>query len=38
LPTLALILAAEQDWFSELQPWVDFDLATGAPLEGPLSS
>jgi ABC-2 type transport system permease protein len=38
LPTLALILAAKQDWFRELQPWVDFDFATGALLEGPLSS
>jgi hypothetical protein len=37
LPTLALILAANQDWFRELQPWVDFDFATGALLEGPLS-
>ena len=38
LPTLALILAAKQDWFRELQPWVDFDFATGALLDGPLSS
>jgi ABC-2 type transport system permease protein len=38
LPTLALTLAAKQDWFRELQPWVDFDFATGALLEGPLSS
>ena len=38
LPTLALILAAQQDWFRDLQPWVDFDFATGALLEGPLSS
>jgi len=38
LPTLALILADKQDWFRELQPWVDFNLATGALLEGPLSS
>jgi ABC-2 type transport system permease protein len=39
LPTLALILAAQQDWFRELQPWVDFDFATGALLlEGALSS
>jgi ABC-2 type transport system permease protein len=38
LPTLALILAANQDWFRELQPWVDFDFATGALLDGPLSS
>lgn len=38
LPTLALILAAKQDWFHDLQPWVDFDFATGALLEGALSS
>jgi ABC-2 type transport system permease protein len=38
LPTLALILAVKQDWFRELQPWVAFDFATGALLEGPLSS
>lgn len=38
LPTLALILAAKQDWFRELQPWVDFDFTTGALLDGPLSS
>jgi hypothetical protein len=38
LPTLALILAAQQDWFRDLQPWVDFDFATGALLEGGLSS
>ena len=29
LPTLALILAAAQDWYGHLQPWVDFDFATG---------
>ena len=38
LPTLALILASEQDWFRRLQPWVDFDFATGALLEGSVSS
>ena len=38
LPTLALILAAQQDWFRELQPWVDFDFATGALLEGSVTS
>ncbi len=38
LPTLALILAAQQEWFADLQPWVDFDFATGALLEGALSS
>jgi len=38
LPPLALILAAKQDWISDVQPWVDFDFATGALLQGPLSS
>jgi hypothetical protein len=38
LPTLALILAAKQEWFRELQRWVDFDFATGALLEGPVSA
>ena len=38
LPTLALILAVQQDWFRELQPWVDFDFATGALLEGSVTS
>jgi ABC-2 type transport system permease protein len=38
LPTLALILAAKQEWFRELQPWVDFDFATGALLGGPVSA
>lgn len=27
LPTLAMTLAAFQDWFKDLQPWVDFNLA-----------
>ncbi len=38
LPTLALVLAAKQGWFRDLQPWVDFDFAQGALLEGSLSS
>jgi hypothetical protein len=38
LPTLALILAAQQDWFGRLQPWVDFDFAQSALYEGPLTS
>jgi ABC-2 type transport system permease protein len=37
LPTLALVLAAKQEWFHDLQPWVDFDFATGALLDGSLS-
>ena len=36
LPTLAMLLAASQQWFRALQPWVDFDhaqsvLFAGAP-------
>ncbi len=27
LPTLAMALAAFQDWFKDLQPWVDFNYA-----------
>jgi hypothetical protein len=38
LPTLALILAASQDWFRDLQPWVDFDYAQGALFEGGLTT
>ena len=38
LPTLALVLAAKQEWFQDLQPWVDFDFATGALLEGSVSA
>ncbi|QJY49013.1 hypothetical protein [Pseudonocardia broussonetiae] len=30
LPTLFIILAASQDWFRDLQPWVDFDYAQSA--------
>ena len=38
LPTLALLLAASQDWFRDLQPWVDFDYAQGALLDGALTA
>ncbi len=38
LPTLALVLAAKQDWFNDLQPWVDFDFAQGALIDGTVSS
>jgi ABC-2 type transport system permease protein len=38
IPPLAGLLAANQQWFADLQPWVDFDFATGALLEGALSS
>jgi hypothetical protein len=38
LPSLALLLASTQDWFRDLQPWVDFDHAQGALLEGALTA
>lgn len=38
LPTLSLILAASQQWFRELQPWVDFDHAQGALIEGTVTA
>ena len=38
LPTLALILAASQDWFRNLQPWVDFDYAQSALFNGALTT
>jgi ABC-type transport system involved in multi-copper enzyme maturation permease subunit len=38
LPTLALPLAASQNWFRDLQPWVDFDHAQGALFDGALST
>ncbi len=38
LPTLALVLAAKQSWFEDLQPWVDFDFAQGALIDGAVSS
>jgi ABC-type transport system involved in multi-copper enzyme maturation permease subunit len=38
LPTLALPLAASQNWFRDLQPWVDFDHAQGALFDGTLTT
>lgn len=37
-PTLLGILAANQDWFCDLQPWVDFQMARTALFEGALSA
>jgi len=37
LPTLALVLAQSQDWFLDLQPWVDFDFAQKALMDGVVS-
>jgi len=36
-PTLALLLATSQDWFRDLQPWLDFDYAQSPLFEGPLT-
>lgn len=30
LPTLSMLLASSQDWFKDLQPWVDFNYAQTA--------
>ncbi len=38
LPSLALLLAVSQDWFADLQPWIDFDHSLGALLEGALTA
>lgn len=38
LPTLALLLATSQNWFRDLQPWVDFDHAQGALFDGALTA
>ena len=37
LPTLFGLLAANQDWFRDLQPWVDFNFAQGALFDGDLT-
>ena len=29
-----MLLAASQDWFRDLQPWVDFNYAQGALFDG----
>jgi ABC-2 type transport system permease protein len=38
LPTVAGILASSQEWFRELQPWVDLNYAQAALFEGTLSA
>jgi len=38
LPTLAMLLASSQEWFRDLQPWVDFNFAQSALFDGSLSS
>jgi len=37
LPTLFALLAASQQWFRDLQPWVDFNYAQGALFNGELT-
>ena len=37
LTTLAMLLAESQEWFRDLQPWVDFNFAQGALFEGNLT-
>jgi ABC-2 type transport system permease protein len=38
LPTLSLLLATSQDWFRDLQPWVDFSYAQSALFDGALTA
>ena len=38
LPTLSIILANSQDWFRHLQPWVDFQYASGTLIDGTVTS
>ena len=37
LPTVSGILAASQEWFRDLQPWVDLNFAQSALFEGTLT-
>jgi ABC-2 type transport system permease protein len=37
LPTLSMLLAGGQQWFRDLQPWVDFNYAQGALFNGTLT-
>lgn len=34
LPTITAVLAQAQDWFADIQGWVDFNFAQGALFEG----
>jgi len=38
VPTLTGLLAASQDWFRDLQPWVDFNFAQSALYNGTLTT
>ena len=37
LPTLSGVLAASQQWFRDLQPWVDFNYAQSALFNGDMT-
>jgi hypothetical protein len=37
LSSLSVLLAANQEWYRHLQPWVDFNFAQGALFDGPLT-
>jgi hypothetical protein len=37
LPTLSMLLASSQDWFKDLQPWVDFNYAQAALFDGSMT-
>ena len=37
LPTLSMLLASSQDWFKNLQPWVDFNYAQSALFNGSMT-
>jgi ABC-2 type transport system permease protein len=37
LPPLTMLLASTQDWFHDLQPWVDFNYAQGNLFNGEMS-
>lgn len=37
LPTLAMLLATSQQWFRDLQPWVDFNFTQTALFDGSLT-
>jgi ABC-type transport system involved in multi-copper enzyme maturation permease subunit len=38
LPTVSGVLASSQEWFRDLQPWVDLNFAQGALFTGTLTS
>lgn len=37
LPTLSMVLAANQQWFKDLQPWVDFNFTQSTLFDGGLT-